>query len=92
MKDSPGDHSSEAPPQDIYTLHIATPTGLDFATTARLYGLDHEAVADMAAFRAALERALASSSSAIVEVRTKRAQNVELHRRIWEAVAGALSS
>ena len=77
---------------DVYTRHIATPTGLDFAAAAELYSLDHEAVADVAAFRAALERALASPRSAIVEVRTQRTANVELHRRVWEAVAGALSS
>ncbi len=31
--------------QDIYTRHIATPTGLDFALAAQLYGLEHEVVA-----------------------------------------------
>jgi 2-succinyl-5-enolpyruvyl-6-hydroxy-3-cyclohexene-1-carboxylate synthase len=78
--------------QDIYTRHIATPTGLDFAQAARLYGLEHEVVADIAAFRAALERALTPrpGGSRIVEVRTDRARNVALHRRAWEAVAGVL--
>ncbi len=77
---------------DDYTRHIATPTGLDFAQAAALYGLDHEAVADIASFRAALERALAAPSSAMIEVRSERAANVELHRRAWSAVAGAISS
>ena len=48
---------------DIYTRHIATPTGLDFAQAAALYGLEHETVADVASFRAALERALAAPRS-----------------------------
>jgi 2-succinyl-5-enolpyruvyl-6-hydroxy-3-cyclohexene-1-carboxylate synthase len=74
--------------EDLYTRHIATPTGLDFAQAAALYGLSHETVADIAAFRAALERALASPKSAIVEVRGERGANVDLHRRIWRAVAG----
>jgi 2-succinyl-5-enolpyruvyl-6-hydroxy-3-cyclohexene-1-carboxylate synthase len=79
--------------QDIYTHHIATPTGLDFALAARLYGLEHEVVADIAAFRAALERALTPrpGGSRIIEVRTDRARNVALHRRAWEAVAGVLA-
>ncbi len=78
--------------EDIYTRHIATPTGLDFALAAKLYGLEHEVVADIAAFRAALERALTPRprGSRIIEVRTDRARNVALHRRAWEAVAGVL--
>jgi 2-succinyl-5-enolpyruvyl-6-hydroxy-3-cyclohexene-1-carboxylate synthase len=78
--------------QDTYTHHIATPTGLDFAQMALLYGLAHETVTDVAGFRAALERAIAAPRSAIVEVRTERAENVELHRRVWSAVAGSLNS
>jgi 2-succinyl-5-enolpyruvyl-6-hydroxy-3-cyclohexene-1-carboxylate synthase len=80
------------PAQDIYTRHVLTPTGLDFAQAAALYGLRHEAVADVAGLRAALERALGTPGSAIVEVRTEREQNVELHRRVWSAVAASLSS
>jgi 2-succinyl-5-enolpyruvyl-6-hydroxy-3-cyclohexene-1-carboxylate synthase len=78
--------------QDVYTHHIATPTGLDFAQAAALYGLSHESVTDVAGLRAALESAIAAPGSAIVEVRTERKANVELHRRVWSAVAGALSS
>jgi 2-succinyl-5-enolpyruvyl-6-hydroxy-3-cyclohexene-1-carboxylate synthase len=79
--------------EDLYTRHIATPTGLDFAQAARLYGLEHETVADVPAFRAALERALTRRPprAGIIEVRTDRAANVALHSRAWEAVAEALS-
>lgn len=77
---------------DLYTQHIATPTGLDFSLAARLYGLEHEVVADVVSFRAALERALTPrpGGSRIIEVRTDRVRNVTLHRRAWEAVAGVL--
>jgi 2-succinyl-5-enolpyruvyl-6-hydroxy-3-cyclohexene-1-carboxylate synthase len=77
---------------DHYTQHIATPTGLDFAQAAALYGLSHETVADVAGFRAALEQALAAPRSAMIEVRGERGANVELHHRVWGAVAGALNS
>jgi 2-succinyl-5-enolpyruvyl-6-hydroxy-3-cyclohexene-1-carboxylate synthase len=79
-------------PADIYDRHIATPTGLDFSLAARLYGLEHELVGDVRSLRGALERALAGRPrrSGIIEVRTDRAQNVALHRRAWQAVAGAL--
>ncbi|HXB66035.1 MAG TPA: 2-succinyl-5-enolpyruvyl-6-hydroxy-3-cyclohexene-1-carboxylic-acid synthase [Solirubrobacteraceae bacterium] len=78
--------------EDLYTRHIATPTGLDFAQAARLYGLEHETVADVPAFRVAIERALTQRPrrAGIIEVRTDRAENVVLHRRAWEAVAQTL--
>jgi 2-succinyl-5-enolpyruvyl-6-hydroxy-3-cyclohexene-1-carboxylate synthase len=76
---------------DIYTRHVATPTGLDFAGAAALYGLSHERVGDVPAFRAALERALAHDGSSIVEVPGERVANVQLHERVWETVSRALS-
>ena len=76
---------------DLYTEHVATPTGLDFGRAAALYGLGHERVQDVQGFRLALERALASPSSSIVEVPTARPENVALHRRLWDDVAEALS-
>jgi 2-succinyl-5-enolpyruvyl-6-hydroxy-3-cyclohexene-1-carboxylate synthase len=88
---SASDPSGETATQDVYTRHIATPTGLDFAQAATLYGFSHERVADVAGFRAALEQALAAGDSGIIEVRTARDANVELHGQVWNAVAGALS-
>jgi 2-succinyl-5-enolpyruvyl-6-hydroxy-3-cyclohexene-1-carboxylate synthase len=76
---------------DIYTEHIATPTGLDFATAAALYGIPHQAVADVRDFRVALEHALAGESSSIIEVRGDRAANVAVHGRVWEAVSRSIS-
>jgi 2-succinyl-5-enolpyruvyl-6-hydroxy-3-cyclohexene-1-carboxylate synthase len=86
---------TKAPPEvdreDIYTRHIATPTGLDFADAAALYGLSHELVATSSELRAALERALSpEAGSTIVQVQSSRASNVELHRRVWSAVARTL--
>jgi 2-succinyl-5-enolpyruvyl-6-hydroxy-3-cyclohexene-1-carboxylate synthase len=89
----PVSRTAMAQEYDIYTRHIATPPGLDFAQAAALYGLAHERVETVPAFRAALERALSpQTGSAIVEVRTDRTSNVELHRLLWAAVADALSA
>jgi 2-succinyl-5-enolpyruvyl-6-hydroxy-3-cyclohexene-1-carboxylate synthase len=77
---------------DIYTRHVATPTGLDFAGAAALYGLSHERVGDVRAFRAALERALAADGASMIEIRGDRAENVELHRRLSDAVSESLAS
>ncbi len=76
--------------EDIYTRHVATPTGLEFARAAALYGLAYERVETIPAFRAALEQALSpGASSTIVHAPTDRANNVELHRRLWSAVSHA---
>ncbi len=89
-----GEADAKGDARDLYTRHIATPTGLDFADAAQLYGLGHQRVADVATFRAALEQALTAQPSAarIIEVRSERAANVELHRRVWQAVSGALGT
>jgi 2-succinyl-5-enolpyruvyl-6-hydroxy-3-cyclohexene-1-carboxylate synthase len=86
-----GDELSPVAGSDIYTRHVATPTGLDFAKAAALYELSHERVRDLPNFRAALERALASADASIIEVPGGRAANVELHERVWDAVSRALS-
>ena len=75
---------------DVYTQHIATPTFLDFADAAKLYGLSHERVEDLPSFRFALERALASDGSSIMEIRSCRDANVQAHRDVWRSVASAL--
>ena len=87
----PVSSSAMAQQDDAYTEHILTPTGLDFSHAAALYGLGHERVSTREGLREAIERSLAGGSSSIIEVRTQRAANVECHRRVWSAVAAALS-
>jgi 2-succinyl-5-enolpyruvyl-6-hydroxy-3-cyclohexene-1-carboxylate synthase len=76
---------------DVFEEHVATPHGLDFARAAALFGAEHELVTDPAGFDAALGRALGATGTSIVEVRTDRAANVALHRRVWAEVAAALA-
>jgi 2-succinyl-5-enolpyruvyl-6-hydroxy-3-cyclohexene-1-carboxylate synthase len=75
---------------DGYEEHVATAHGLDFAHAAALYGLDHVRVADPERFREAIDAGLASPRSTLVHVRTDRAENVALHRAVWEAVRTAV--
>ena len=72
-----------------FVTHIATPHGLDFAHAAALYGVGYERAADVDAFRAALQRAVAAETSTIICLRTDRERNVDLHRRVWESVRAA---
>jgi 2-succinyl-5-enolpyruvyl-6-hydroxy-3-cyclohexene-1-carboxylate synthase len=77
--------------EQIYTTHVSTPTGLDFAQVANTFGFAHERAHDVTGFRAALERAMEREGSSIVEVHTARADNVELHRALWRSVSRALN-
>ena len=71
---------------DAYEEHVATPHGLDFTHAAALYGIGHVAPKTLADFREALDTALASDGTSIIEVRTDRHANRDLHRRINQAV------
>jgi 2-succinyl-5-enolpyruvyl-6-hydroxy-3-cyclohexene-1-carboxylate synthase len=75
---------------DLFEEHVATPHGLDFAHAAALYGCGYERPADAAALRDAVDRAIASEETTIIEVRTDRDENLALHRRVAEAAARAL--
>ena len=71
---------------DAFERHVATPLGIDFAHAAALYGLAHRPVATAAE----LQAALAADGAALIHVRTDRAENVALHRRVWDAVRAAV--
>ncbi|HEU4658052.1 MAG TPA: 2-succinyl-5-enolpyruvyl-6-hydroxy-3-cyclohexene-1-carboxylic-acid synthase [Capillimicrobium sp.] len=71
---------------DAFEEHVATPPGLDAERIAALYGLAYERAETTGDLRAALGR----GGARLVHVRTDRAENVALHRRVWDAVSRAL--
>jgi 2-succinyl-5-enolpyruvyl-6-hydroxy-3-cyclohexene-1-carboxylate synthase len=73
-----------------FAKHVATPHGLDFSHAAALYGFDHVAPTDGGGFTAALNSALHADTSTIIEVRTDRAMNRQLHADIEAAALAAL--
>jgi 2-succinyl-5-enolpyruvyl-6-hydroxy-3-cyclohexene-1-carboxylate synthase len=75
---------------DAFEQHVATPHGLDFAHAAALYGLKHVRPGSLQGLGEALEQGLADQASTLIEVRTRREANLELHRRVADAVAVAL--
>ncbi len=81
-------------PQAAFSEHFeelfGTPTGLDFAQAAALYGCGFARPDTWAAFRRAVAESLASPGVQVIEVRTERARNVALHREVWAAVAEAV--
>ena len=70
--------------RDAFEEHIATPHGLDVATAAALYGLDHTRADTVGELTDALGR------PGIVEVRTDRAENLALHRGLADAALAAV--
>lgn len=76
---------------DGYETLFGTPHGVDFEQLARLHGLGHHLVASADGLAEAVLGAGAQGGIHLVEVRTDRAANVDLHRRIEAAVRDALA-
>jgi 2-succinyl-5-enolpyruvyl-6-hydroxy-3-cyclohexene-1-carboxylate synthase len=74
-----------------YEEHVLTPTGLEARRAAALYDADYRAIEDLDQLRAALA-APAADGTTLLHLRTERAANVALHRRIWDAVSEALAA
>jgi 2-succinyl-5-enolpyruvyl-6-hydroxy-3-cyclohexene-1-carboxylate synthase len=74
--------------RDAFEEHIATPHGLDFGVAAEFYGCRFTRVDTPAGLRTALDEA---EGTTIIEVRTDREANRELHRRVATAVLEALA-
>ncbi len=77
--------------QDGFEQHVATPHGLDFAHAAALYGCDYTRAERTEDLRASLRRAVGAGGTSIIEVRTEREQNLQLHRRVAAAVRAVVS-
>jgi 2-succinyl-5-enolpyruvyl-6-hydroxy-3-cyclohexene-1-carboxylate synthase len=70
---------------------FGTPHGLDFRTAAELYGLSYVRPASWPRFRSAVARSIAGPGVGLIEVRTDRAANAEIHRDLWAAVAAEIA-
>jgi 2-succinyl-5-enolpyruvyl-6-hydroxy-3-cyclohexene-1-carboxylate synthase len=70
-----------------YEEHVLTPTGLDVAKAAALYDARYVLAEDLSALHTALDAP--PEGTVIVHLRTVRADNVALHRALWEAVSRA---
>ena len=81
-------------PQASHPEHFerlfGTPHGLDFAHAARLYGAQYCRASSWETFRGAVRAGIAGAGLHLVEIRTERARNVDLHRAARDAVGRAL--
>ncbi|PTX63354.1 2-succinyl-5-enolpyruvyl-6-hydroxy-3-cyclohexene-1-carboxylate synthase [Melghirimyces profundicolus] len=71
---------------------FGTPVGLDFACAVEMYGGRLERPDSWEAFRQAYISSLNQKGLTVIEVRTDRAENVRLHRRIWDRIARSVRS
>jgi len=72
-----------------FERHFGTPHGLDLATASRALGVEADQIAD----RQVLVEALAQTTASprLLEIRTDRSSNVEVHRAAQSAVDEALA-
>lgn len=80
----------QAQDQEYFEELFGTPHGLEFRPAAEMYGLTYQRPAGWGEFRTAVRRALNASGVTLIEVRTERRANVELHRALWNAVSQSL--
>jgi len=72
--------------REHYEQHIATPSNVELEHVATLAGMRHVVARTPDEVRAALVE------PALIEIRTDRARNVELHREVHERIAHATSA
>ncbi len=77
---------------DAFEEHVATPHHLNFEHAADLYGLTYERLALEDELRATLRAEHPAGQSRLIEIRTDRAANLELHRRLADAALAALQA
>ena len=77
---------------EYFEQYFGTPHGLTFEQTASLYGIGYSKVTSWREFRAAVSESIGSLGTTVVEIPGERVQNVQLHNRVWSAVARAIRS
>ena len=75
---------------DFFERGFATPHGRDFEALARFHDLGYAHVEEPAKLPMAIGDALSARGVQLIEVRTDRTANVEIHRDASKAVSDAL--
>jgi len=69
----------------VFERHVATPHGVRFEDVADVYGLRYAQPGSAGELHDAVTAGLGSSTTALIEVRSDRAANLTLHRRLADA-------
>jgi 2-succinyl-5-enolpyruvyl-6-hydroxy-3-cyclohexene-1-carboxylate synthase len=80
----------QASEAEHFELLWGTPHGLDFRPAVEMYGGRFADASTWDGFRLAVGQAIATRGLDVVQMRTDRQRNVELHRRFWPLVKAAV--
>ena len=75
---------------DVFETLFGTPHGLDFRWYAELYGCGYERLERAGDLEMVLKSSMSAGGPRLIEIATDRRANVELHKRVWEAVEQSL--
>jgi 2-succinyl-5-enolpyruvyl-6-hydroxy-3-cyclohexene-1-carboxylate synthase len=74
---------------DAFERHVATPHGLSLQRVAALFDLGYERPATVSELERAVRGGIGRGAATLIEVRTDRADNLALHRRLADAAIAA---
>lgn len=77
---------------DQFEALFGTPTGVAYHPVAEMFGVRFETARDWDHFRTLVKTGLARAGVDIIEIKTDRSANVDLHRRVWQAVSRAVEA
>ena len=76
---------------DVFEPYFTTPQGRSFESAAATFGLAYDQPTTPAAFRTAYREACSRPGSTLIEVRTDREANRQVHEQLEQAVAAAVA-
>lgn len=71
---------------DIFDRYFGTPHGLEFSGAANMFGLDYAAPKTTKEFEEIYQKALESEKSLIIEIKSQRKENFQLHRDLQKKI------
>jgi 2-succinyl-5-enolpyruvyl-6-hydroxy-3-cyclohexene-1-carboxylate synthase len=77
---------------DVFDRYFGTPHGLEFSGAADMFGLGYAAPKTIKEFEEIYQKALESEKSLIIEIKTQRKENFQLHRDLQEKIKTALNN
>ncbi|MDX2257264.1 MAG: 2-succinyl-5-enolpyruvyl-6-hydroxy-3-cyclohexene-1-carboxylic-acid synthase [Pseudanabaenaceae cyanobacterium bins.39] len=72
--------------ENTFEEFFGTNHGLDFAAIVRAYDCEYTLIQDWSHFGEVLQSSLSSAGTQVLEIKTDRDRNQELHRQIWNQV------
>lgn len=77
---------------ECFESTFGTPHGLEFRDAASMFAINYAAPESKGAFVETYERARDASASTLIEVKTRRDENLRVHRFLQNAIVNALNS